>query len=170
MSPTWDAPRRLWLLACLLALAAGLSWLAGDVAARAASPANEPVAGVATPDAVEERAAGPQAAALERRRVELTAGDPRRERRLAPALVTVRGRVLRSGQPLAHCDLSFFEPGEAWRDRAVDWALTDCRGRYEVALPAASYLVGSDAASPCMVTVLVPAGGGEIVVDLELIP
>jgi hypothetical protein len=46
----------------------------------------------------------------------------------------------------------------------------ECRGRYEVALPAASYLVGSDAASPCMVTVLVPAGGGEIVVDLELIP
>ncbi len=86
-----------------------------------------------------------------------------------PSLVRVVGNVRRAGRPLAGFDLSFLVL-EWGRDlEECDWSFTDDVGRYEVELPAARYVVRDEAGAE-VAEVVVPGGGDEFALDLDLGP
>jgi hypothetical protein len=165
------------LLLLLLTLALALGWLAVDHGAPRLSARPLHAAGIETTVAAATVPAAPEA--LRREAVTAPAGpapmqraapDGRRQSGTArPALVRVSGQVLRSGQPVPGCDLSFQVAGDSDR-REVDWDLTDRDGRYEVELFAGTYVVSSEDGGS--VTVVVPARAwqAELVVDLDLPP
>jgi len=124
-----------------------------QIGAASASPPPEPAA-AATP--------------VGQRRLWAVVDESRRTTDRAPTLTRMRGRVLRSGQPVASCDLSFYPATEAWRERAVDWCLSDGDGHYEVQLPADVYVVQCQDAATWTATVRVMPIDRELLVDFEL--
>ncbi|MEZ5965410.1 MAG: hypothetical protein R3F56_16375 [Planctomycetota bacterium] len=84
--------------------------------------------------------------------------------------VRVRGQVRRSGHPLGRCELSFLVAGQEWRDEDIDWDRTDRQGRYDVELPAGTYVVWCDAGYRTSRTLVVPAWSDDLVFDVELPP
>lgn len=168
--------RRSWVLLLLLLLAAGLSWRAArDAAGGAPLPVAAPAAellrvekGSASESLVSSPLLARQPVAREDQPTDQSSRDDRGARHDTSALVRVTGRVLRAGRPAALCDLSFHAPDQTWRDNAVDWSLTDRHGRYEVALPAATYVV-REAATP-WTTLVVLQGASELAFDVHLPP
>lgn len=102
------------------------------------------------------------------RRLWAVVDDSRLADEPAPTLTRVRGRVLRSGRPVACCDLSFHPATEAWRERAVDWCLSDGEGHYEVQLPADVYVVQCQDEATWTATVRVLPIDRELRIDFEL--
>ncbi len=86
------------------------------------------------------------------------------------ARIRVCGQVRRCGQPVPRCELTFYFAGQEWRDRHADWDLTDREGRYEVEIPAATYLVCCDAGWGAVITLVLRSGQGPLAFDIELPP
>ena len=80
----------------------------------------------------------------------------------------VHGQVRRSGFPVAGYDLVFQAVGGGLDGDEDDWDFTDVDGRYQVRLPAASYVVRNDDEGPWTTNVVVPRGVDELVVDIDL--